>query len=138
MSVSARALWVQCAAMVLCLAAPAPAEAAPVKGKKPGKVKPVKTSKSPLEAALSDKAPQVQDCAMKHALDKGAKRVDIKVHVTINNQGSLVDSQITVNADGGDSAQVKSCVETAVRSATFPKINTPLATADKSWTLATQ
>lgn len=112
-------------------AAPAPA---PAGGKKlsPG------VKNSSLSAALSEKGPAVQQCAIEHAMDKGAKRVTISVRVTINNKGAVVDSHITANVTDGDSSKVKDCVEAVVRSARFPAISTPLATDERSWTVAAE
>jgi hypothetical protein len=112
----------------------APAKGAPAKGKKP----PARPTSWPVAAALKDKAPQIQECAVTNALDKGAKKVEIHVRVTINNTGTVIDSQVDITADGGDSAQAKSCVETALRGAKFPPVKTPLATAEQTWTLAAQ
>ena len=160
MSASRGAVWVA-AGLCLCLSAPAlsapaapgapaapaaaaPAKAAPAKGAPAkgaaakGKKPPVRPTSGPVAAALKDKAPQIQECAIANALDKGAKKVEIHVRVTINNTGAVIDSQVDITADGGDSAQIKSCVETALRSAKFPPVKTPLATAEQTWTLAAQ
>ncbi|MFO0577055.1 MAG: hypothetical protein U1A78_23875 [Polyangia bacterium] len=112
----------------------APAKGAAAKGKKP----PPRPTGGPVAAALKDKAPQIQECAVANALNKGAKKVEIHVRITINSTGAVIDSQVDINTDGGDSAQVKSCVETALRSAKFPPVKTPLATAEQTWTLAAQ
>lgn len=112
----------------------APAKGAAAKGKKP----PTRPTGGPVAAALKDKAAQIQECAVANALDRGAKKVEIHVRVTINSTGAVIDSQVDITADGGDSAQVKSCVETALRSAKFPPVKTPLATAEQTWTLAAQ
>jgi hypothetical protein len=129
------ALRVGCAAaLLLCLSASA--DAAPAKGGK--KKAPPKTSTSPISAVLREKAPQVQECVIGNALDKGAKKVDIRVKVTINKAGAVVNTEIEVTSDGGDKDKTKTCVESLVRAATWPAISTPLATAEQSWTLTAQ
>lgn len=122
------------AALALCLSVQV--EAAPAKGGK--KKPPPKSDKSPLAMALSSKAPQIQECVIANALDKGAKTVDIKVRVTVNKEGGVVNTEIQLTADGGDQAKTKSCVEDVVRTATFPPIKTQLGVAEQSWTLSAQ
>lgn len=149
MSASRGAVWAAAGLFlsVPALAAPgapaapakaAPAKGAPAKGAAAKGKKPPGPTGGPVAAALKDKASQIQACAVANALDKGAKKVEIHVRITINSTGAVIDSQVDINADGGDSAQVKSCVETALRSAKFPPVKTPLATAEQTWTLAAQ
>jgi len=116
----------------------APAKAAPAKGKGKGK-KPIIGAKSTaLSNALNDKGAQVQQCAVENALEKGAKKADIAVRVTINKGGEVVDTHIDVKVDGGDTAKVEECVEKVIRSAKFPSVPTPLATSQRTWTVAVQ
>lgn len=122
------------AALALCLSVQV--EAAPAKGGK--KKPPPKSNTSPLAMVLKAKAPQIQECVISNALDKGAKKVDIHVRVTINKQGGVENTEIELTADGGDKDKTKACVEGVVRSATFPAISTPLATAEQSWSLSAQ
>ncbi|MBL9006108.1 MAG: hypothetical protein JNJ46_17780 [Myxococcales bacterium] len=115
----------------------APGKAAPAKGK--GKKAAASGPKnSALSAALSDKGTAIQKCAIEHAMERGANKCSIDVRVTINRTGGVVDRQIDVTADGGDSAAVKSCVETLVNTAKFPAVPTPLATAQQNWTVVAQ
>ena len=52
--------------------------------------------------------------------------------------GGVVDTQITANVDGSNNDAVKDCVEKLVRTAKFPAVPTPLATSERSWTVASQ
>lgn len=127
--------WVRLGAMVLCAAlfgGASPSWGA--KGKKPAPG----PKNSQLSSALDEKGGQVQQCAIEHAIGKGAKKVDISVRVTINNKGTVVDSHVNVVAEGGDSGKVKECVEAVVRTAKFPAVNSPLATSERHWILAAQ
>lgn len=122
------------AALILFLAAQSTAAPkAPAKGKKPPK-----GQSSALSNALNEKGGQVQQCAIDNALEKGAKKVDVDVRVTINKQGGVVDTKIDVKVEGGDGAKVKECVEKVVRTAKFPAVATPLATAERHWTTVAQ
>ena len=80
----------------------------------------------------------MQQCAVEHAMDKGAKKVVVSVRVTINNKGEVVDSRINANVTDGDDSKVKECVAAVVRSAKFPAIPTPMATDERSWTIAAE
>jgi hypothetical protein len=93
---------------------------------------------STLSNALLDKGPAVQQCAVEHALEKGAKKVVASVRVTINSKGEVIDSTVTANVTDGDGSKVKACVEGVVRSAKFPPVPTPLATDERSWTVQAQ
>lgn len=93
---------------------------------------------SSLSNALLEKGPAVQQCAVEHAMDKGAKKATVSVRVTINNRGEVVDSQINATVTDGDNSKVKACVESVVRSAKFPAIPTPMATDERSWTIAAE
>ncbi len=115
-------------------AAPTAAALSAAKGKKP----PTGAKNSGLSTALSEKGAAVQHCAVEHALEKGAKKVVVSVRVTINSKGEVVDSRVSANVTDGDGSKVKSCVEAAVRSAKFPAIPTPMATDERSWTIAAE
>lgn len=117
-------------------AKPAAAKPAPAKGK--GKKGPSGPKNSALSNALNDKGGAIQKCVIEHAMERGANKCTVDVHVTINRTGAVVDRTIEVTADGGDNAKVKECVETLVNSAKFPTVPTPLATAQQSWTIAAQ
>lgn len=114
-------------------AAPPAAAPGPAKGKKPalsgGK-------NATLSNALLEKGAAVQQCAIENALEKGAKKVTVSVRVTINSTGQVVDKRVTADVTEGDGAKVKSCVEDVVRTAKFPAIPTPMATDERSWTIA--
>lgn len=127
-------------ALALCLglSLSTQASAAPAKGKGKGKKPVIGAKNSALSNALNDKGAQVQKCAAEHALDKGAKKAEMTVRVTINKGGEVVDTHIEVKVDGGDKDKVEECVEKFVRSAKFPAVPTPLATAERSWTVAVQ
>ena len=115
-------------------AAPTATASGPPKGKKPlGGAK-----NSTLSNALLEKGAAVQQCAVEHAMEKGAKKVVISVRVTINSKGEVVDRRVTANVTDGDDSKVKECVEAVVRSARFPAIPTPLATDERSWTIAAE
>jgi len=115
-------------------AAPKAAAPASTAGKKPL----TGAKHSTLSTALLEKGPAVQQCAVEHALEKGAKKAVVSVRVTINNKGEVVDSRVTANVTDGDDSKVKACVEAAVRSAKFPAVPTPLATDERSWTVAAE
>lgn len=116
---------------------PVPAVAAPgpIKGKKPP---PTGAKNSTLSNALLEKGAAVQQCAVEHAMDKGAKKVVVSVRVTINSKGEVIDRRVTANVTDGDDSKVKECVEAVVRTAKFPAIPTPLATDERSWTIAAE
>ena len=121
-------------APVVAPSAPAAAASAQAKGKKP----PAGAKNTTLSNALRDKGAAVQQCAIEHALEKGAKKVVVSVRVTINNKGDVVDRLVTASVTDGDDSKVKECVEGVVRSAKFPPVPTPLATDERSWTIAAQ
>lgn len=136
------------AALALLLLAPAVAISGPPPAKAPaakapaakgkGKKGPSGPKNSALSNALNDKGQAIQKCIIDHAMEKGANKVTADVHVTINRTGAVVDQTIEVTGDGGDKTQVKECVEALVKSAKFPSVPTPLATAQQSWTVAAQ
>jgi hypothetical protein len=71
-------------------------------------------------------------------MEKGAKKVVVSVRVTINSKGEVIDRRVTATVTDGDDSKVKECVEAVVRSAKFPAIPTPMATDERSWTIAAQ
>lgn len=126
-------------------AADAPAGAAKdagkgkAKGKGKGKGKKPKGTAVTLSQMLTDKSSLVQDCAVLHALDKGSDRVDIATKVTINNRGQVISINTNVHLDKGDGGpKVKDCVDTLIRSITFPPNEAPMITIDRNWTVASK
>ena len=126
--------WVSAAPPVPGKAASAKAPAGKTKAKKGA----AGSKNSALSAALSDKGTAIQKCAIDHAMEQGASSCTVDVRVTINRMGNVVDRQIEISADKGDTAAVKTCVEDLVNSAKFPQVNTPLATAQQSWKVVAQ
>jgi hypothetical protein len=116
------------------LAAP---PAAPAKAK-PKKKGPVGAKNAALSNALNEKGEAVQKCAIENGLEKGGKKAEVAVRVTINKQGGVVDTQITAKVDGAANDAVRDCVEKLVRTAKFPAVPTPLATSERAWTVASQ
>jgi hypothetical protein len=123
------------AAPVVAAKAPTAAAPAVTKGKKPV---PTGAKNSALSNALLEKGAAVQQCAIDHAMEKGAKKVVVSVRVTINSKGEVIDRRVTATVTDGDDSKVKECVEAVVRSAKFPAIPTPMATDERSWTIAAQ
>lgn len=99
-----------------------------------------KGMKVPPQAALSEtlnaRRDEIQGCAVDFALNKGAKKADIKTAVTINSAGQVIDSRITVMVEGGDGEQVKSCVEKVVKGIKFPKTDAPMINIERTWTVS--
>ena len=111
--------------------------AAKAKGKGKGKGKRPKGTAATLSQMLTDKSSLVQDCASLHALDKGAGRVDISTRVTINNRGQVISINTNVTLDKGDGGpKVKDCVDTLIRTISFPPSEAPLITIDRNWTIS--
>lgn len=122
-------------AAVLLVVLAASALAAPSKGKKGGKKG--KVTAMDLGKTLQDKGSEVQDCAVMHALNKGANRIDIATKVTINGRGQVIDIRTVVKVDGGDGApKVRDCIDTIIKGIKFPPIEAPLVNIERNWTIA--
>lgn len=139
-AVAAGVLTLQLATLAAAADPPAAAKpaAAKAKSKGKGKGKKQKGTAATLSQMLTDKSSQVQDCASLHGLDKGAGRVDISTKVTINNRGQVISVNTNVTLDKGDGGpKVKDCVDTLIRSISFPPSEAPLITIDRNWTIST-
>jgi hypothetical protein len=109
---------------------------APAKGKK-GKKGGGKVTAMELGKTLQDKGSEVQDCAVMHALNKGANRIDIATKVTINGRGQVIDIRTVVKVDGGDGApKVRDCIDTIIKGIKFPPTEAPLVNIERNWTIA--
>lgn len=129
-----RYLVLPLAAVFLVALATSALAGAPSKGKKPkkGKVTAMELSKT-----LQDKGSEVQDCAVMHALNKGANRIDIATKVTINGRGQVIDVRTVVKVDGGDGApKVRDCIDSIIKGIKFPPIEAPLVNIERNWTIA--
>lgn len=109
-------------------------EAAPKKKKKKGAAEP----QAQMTEALNARRDEIQTCAIKHALERGAKSVDIVTKVTINGRGQVLDTRTTVNVTGGDGEQVRTCVEQVIKGIKFPASGAPLVTIERNWSVAAQ
>lgn len=124
-------------AVLLCLLAGALVEAhAHGKGKR-GR-KPPLPPQVALHNTLNTRRNEIQECAVKYALEQGADRADITTQVTINSAGQVVDSRTTVTVEGGDGDQVKACVDKVLRAIRFPRNDAPLIHIERTWTVAAQ
>ncbi|MCS6915009.1 MAG: hypothetical protein RMK29_05655 [Myxococcales bacterium] len=101
-----------------------------------------KKSRLPPQATLGDalnaRRDEIQDCAIRFALDRGARRVDIVTRLTINGRGQVLDNRTTVNVVGGDGEQVRACVERVIGGIRFPATEAPLITIERNWSVAAQ
>ena len=91
-----------------------------------------------MSEALNAKRDEIQTCAIKHALERGAKSVDIVTKVTINGRGQVLDNRTTVNVNGGDGEQVRTCVELVIKGIKFPQSSAPLVTIERNWSVSAQ
>lgn len=129
-----RCLALSLTAVFLVAIATSPSAAAPSKGKKGKKAK---VTAMDLTKTLQDKGSEVQDCAVMHALNKGANRIDIATKVTINGRGQVIDIRTVVKVDGGDGApKVRDCIDTIIKGIKFPPIEAPLVNIERNWTIA--
>lgn len=116
----------------LCLPLLGPAGAAQAGGKKRRALPP----QAILSGTLNEKRDDIQRCAIVHALNQGADKVEVLTKVTINSRGQVVNSQVQVTVQGSDGEMVKSCVDQVVRSIKFPQIDAPLIHIERSWTVS--
>lgn len=91
-----------------------------------------------LSELLATKSDSVQDCTIKHALNKSANKVVVSSKVTINNRGQVIDLRTAVTVDKGESDPVRDCVDALIRSIQFPSSEAPLITIERTWTVANQ
>src|SRR5438477_12955511 len=113
----------------------AAAAGAPKKKPAPKPAAPIVSEEKQLSAAAERHAEEVQRCALEHALAGGAKQVEVRAKITVNSSGQVFGLEVTVTPPD---EPTKTCVDKALRSAVFPRINAPLATIDRSWTFAVQ
>lgn len=128
-----RARFVACltalTAAALLLAQGGPAEVWAAKKKR-------LTPQAALSAALDGRRDDIQGCALR--LAGTATAIQVVTHLTLNNQGALINSRITVTAPGGDADGIKACVEGVVRTIKFPRSDAPLVTIDRTWDMKLQ
>lgn len=106
-------------------------------GKKPRK-KPRPPPQAALGETLNARRDEIQDCAIRFALDRGARRVDIVTRLTINGRGQVLDNRTTVNVVGGDGEQVRACVDRVISGIRFPATEAPLITIERNWSVAAE
>jgi hypothetical protein len=111
---------------------------APAAAAKKKKKAPKAAPQAQMSEALNARRDEIQTCAIKHALERGATRVDIVTKVTINGRGQVLDSRTTVNVTGGDGEQVRTCVEGVIKGIKFPQSPAPLVTIERNWSVSAQ
>jgi hypothetical protein len=124
-------------APLLCSLALVPLLVSPAAGAKKKK-KAAAPPQAQMSEALNAKRDEIQTCAIKHALERGAKSVDIVTKVTINGRGQVLDNRTTVNVNGGDGEQVRNCVEQVIKGIKFPQSGAPLVTIERNWSVSAQ
>lgn len=130
-------LWVSAACALLVAAAPESGYPTMSSASAKGKSKKPKTSAAAADMArrLEEQGQGVMRCAVTHALDKGAKQVDVEAKVTINNRGQVIDVKTKVVVDRVDNPAVRGCVDELIRAIKFPASDAPLTTLIRDWSI---
>lgn len=94
------------------------------------------TPQAALSAALDGRRDDIQGCALR--LAGTATRIQVVTHLTLNNQGHLINSRVAVDAPGADAEGIKACVLEVLKTIKFPRSDAPLITIDRTWEMKLQ
>lgn len=135
-SPSSRFAWL---AMVACLglaAAVSPSAA------KPGKPAKLAKPDALMEVLFDNVQPAIRECALSHAIYKGATVVELQAMMMIARDGSVFSAQVTAKLAPEKGAPtpnaLQECVTTALRKMKFAAGNETFRKLLRNWKFATQ
>ena len=127
-----RAVWMALAIGGLSLAA------LPATAKKPAK--PIVADPA-MERLFDGAQPAIRECALSHAIYKGATAVELQAMMMISRDGSVFSAQVTAKLSPSERAPsptpLQECVGAALRKMKFPASNDTFRKLLRTWKFAT-
>lgn len=108
------------------------------KGAKSGTQNASKAESASVDAVIDARQPDIRQCALEHAIQRGAKSVELSAKLLINNDGRVMGCQVTVKLDQGDKKPVSDCVDKVLRTVQFPRSTVSFRNALRNWKFAVQ
>ena len=118
----------------LCAVAGPDALAKGGKGKKPGAA----TGNAAIEAIFESAQPAIRECALKHGIYKGAKRIVLNATIMVARDGRVFSEQVKAETDGGNSKDLEACVGKVLHVLAFPSASDTFRKVLRNWQFATQ
>ena len=120
----------------LCAAASAGASARP--GGKRRRVAPSTSAavQTQMAQVLDGESDHVQQCALDHAVSRGAASVEVGAKLLVNDAGQVMSCEVSVTTARGDRDALRACVERVLRAAPFPRGKTPLVDVERKWSFS--
>ncbi|MFT3713650.1 MAG: hypothetical protein QM817_38825 [Archangium sp.] len=122
----------QCLGLVLfvsCIAF-----AGPTKKKKP----PPPVASVEVKKALDERQAEVGNCVV-NAEEPNTKWTQVvKVKLVLNSAGQVFSLELGIAPGNAKADATKACIDKALRAGTWPKLPSPLVTAEREWTFAMQ
>ena len=124
------------AALLFCLLlAPVPATAK--RAPKAPRAKKAADVQTLINGVLDGQVQGLQGCAIKYAISKGAKSVELAASVMINNFGQVMECTVVAKADEKPNSQLALCCEDVLKVAPFPKSREALISVQRTWKFST-
>lgn len=121
-------------------AAAAPADKKPAPAAKKGKKKPPPPPAASVEVAkaLDERQGEVGGCVVSGEEANTKWTEVVKVKLVLNSQGQVFSLDLGIAPGNAKSEATKQCIDKALRAGTWPKLPSPLVTAEREWTFAMQ
>jgi hypothetical protein len=129
---SSRLTWLSMLCATLAFAGPTP--------KKPSKKKapPPPVASVEVTRALDDHQAAVGGCVVDAAAPGTKWTQVVKVKLVLNSAGQVFSLDLALDPATDKAGQVKECIDKALRAGTWPKVASPMVTAEREWTFAMQ
>jgi hypothetical protein len=124
--------------LVLSVVLSCVALAGPTKKKPPPKKAPPPVASVEVARALDERQTEVGNCVVS-AEAPGTKWTQVvKVKLVLNSAGQVFSLDLGLDPGNAKSQTTKECIDKALRAGTWPKLPSPLVTAEREWTFAMQ
>lgn len=108
------------------------------KKKSAKKPPPVPVASAEVARALDERQAEVGGCVVSGE-EAGAKWTEVvKVKLVLNSAGQVFSLDLDLVPGNAKSAATKECIDKALRAGTWPKLPSPMVTAEREWTFAMQ
>lgn len=128
-----RLLALLCLVPLLALAGPKTSK------KKKAAPPPPPAAEAEMKKALDATQAKVGGCVVA-GVEPGVKTWTqvVKLKVVVNGVGQLMSLDTALVPENASAAKTKSCIEDALKAATFPTTHAPMVTLEREWTFAMQ
>lgn len=104
----------------------------------PGPAQGKSKAEQTIDQLFDVQQPAVRDCALTHAIYKGATSVALEAKILVNREGRVFGVVVKATVNGGDKVSLQTCLSDVIRKVRFPRSGESMRQIIRTWQFATR